>query len=378
MNTTSAGFFPTIIVGAGCAGLMLAHELVGSDNFPCLLVDPQEARPEHAFSFWDDGHPNLALARSLARKTWSRWEVKTFDRTVVKTSSSFLYSTVSSSNYESYLAKKIQNNNGSILRTKVNNLFKKDNLLQIETSSGKSFCTNRVFDSRPPQPSAKTLYQHFLGWEVKTKAPLFDDTMVTLMDFRVPQEEGFHFMYVLPYSKTTALIESTVYSRKILCPEWYEYQIIQYLKNLINCNTWEIMKKERGVIPLTEKNDAIPFGMPIGLGAGALRASTGYAFSQIIHQASSLGKQIKDKQKLIEIEPGYTKLEKWMDDVFLDVLASKPNLAPHVFSEMLDTLNGDEFVKFMMGDCPLAIKLKIIMALPKPSFARAALGSVFQ
>ena len=106
MNTTSAGFFPTVIVGAGCAGLTLAHELVGSDNFPCLLVDPQEARPEHAFSFWDDGHPNLALARSLARKTWARWEVKTFDRTVVKTSSSFLYSTVSSSNYESYLARK--------------------------------------------------------------------------------------------------------------------------------------------------------------------------------------------------------------------------------------------------------------------------------
>ena len=31
-------------------------------------------------------------------------------------------------------------------------VFKKDNLLQIETSSGKSFCANRVFDSRPPQP----------------------------------------------------------------------------------------------------------------------------------------------------------------------------------------------------------------------------------
>ena len=138
------------------------------------------------------------------------------------------------------------------------------------------------------------------------------------------------------------------------------------------------MKKERGVIPLTEKNDAIPFGMPIGLGAGALRASTGYAFSEIIHQARSLGKQIKDEQKFVEIEPGYTKLENWMDDVFLDVLASKPNLAPHVFSTMLDNLNGDEFVKFMMGGCPLAIKLKIIRALPKPIFISAALGGVFR
>ena len=375
-NSLNEEYFPTAIVGAGCAGLTLAHALIGSKNFPCLLLDPQEMRPEHAFSFWDDGHPNLALARSLAKKSWSKWEIKTLDRTVVKTSRTFFYSTVSSSSYEKYLTKNIKTNNGSILKTKVTRLHKKNDKHQIDTSSGKSFYAKNVFDSRPAQPSTKTLFQHFLGWEVNTVAPTFDDTMVTLMDFRVPQKEGFHFMYVLPYSKTSALIESTVYSSQILSSEWYEHQITQYLKNFLSCTTYKIVYKERGAIPLNKKNDVIPFGIPIGLNAGALRASTGYAFSQIIHQVSNLAKQIKAEKEIDAIGPGYTRLENWMDKVLLDVLSFNPDLAPHIFSTILNTLKGDEFVKFMIGGCPLAIKLKIIKALPKPSFIRAALRSV--
>ena len=183
-------------------------------------------------------------------------------------------------------------------------------------------------------------------------------------------------MYVLPYSKTSALIESTVYSSQILSSEWYEHQITQYLKNFLNCTTYEILYKEQGAIPLNKKNDVIPFGIPIGLNAGALRSSTGYAFSQIIHQVSNLAKQIKAEKEIGAIGPGYTKLENWMDKILLDVLSLKPDLAPHIFSTILDTLKGDEFVKFMIGGCPLAIKLKIIRALPKPSFISAALRSV--
>ena len=80
IETSDVEYFPTAIVGAGCAGLTLAHELINSKDFPCILLDPQKFRPEHAFSFWDDGHPHLTLARSLARKTWSKWEIRRLRR----------------------------------------------------------------------------------------------------------------------------------------------------------------------------------------------------------------------------------------------------------------------------------------------------------
>ena len=112
IETSDVEYFPTAIVGAGCAGLTLAYELINSKDFPCILLDPQKFRPEHAFSFWDDGHPHLTLARSLARKTWSKWEIRTFEETIQKSSSRFVYSTVSSSNYETFSTNAAVSTNG--------------------------------------------------------------------------------------------------------------------------------------------------------------------------------------------------------------------------------------------------------------------------
>ena len=378
IDTSDVEYFPTAIVGAGCAGLTLAHELINSKDFPCILLDPQKFRPEHAFSFWDDGHPHLTLARSLARKTWSKWEIRTFEETIQKSSSRFVYSTVSSSNYENYLFKKIIENRGKILYAKATDLYNTETCIRLETSSRNAVFANRVFDSRPPTPTNKTIFQHFLGWEIKTNKSVFDETLVTLMDFRVPQEDGFHFMYVLPYSETCALIESTVYSDTMLNPQWYENQITKYLTNVIQCTSWDVVNKEQGAIPLNYKKDLKPLGTPIGLNAGAMRASTGYAFSQIIHQAINVGKQLKQGQNLIQIKPGATRFENWMDNVFLDVLSSSPKLAPYVFSTLAKTLSGDDFVKFMIGDCPLSIKSRIILALPKVDFMLGALRSPFK
>ncbi len=378
IETSDVEYFPTAIVGAGCAGLTLAYELINSKDFPCILLDPQKFRPEHAFSFWDDGHPHLTLARSLARKTWSKWEIKTFEETIQKSSSRFVYSTVSSSNYETYLFKKIAENRGTILNARVTDLYNEDTYTRLETSSGDVFLANRVFDSRPPSPTKKTIFQHFLGWEIKTNKSVFDDTLVTLMDFRVPQEDGIHFIYVLPYSETSALVESTVYSDTVFNPKWYENQITEYLTNVIQCKSWDVVIKEKGAIPLNYKKDLKPLGTPIGLNAAAMRASTGYAFSQIIHQAINVSGQLKQGQDLIQIKPGATSFENWMDNVFLDVLSSSPKLAPYVFSTLAKTLSGDDFVKFMIGDCPLSIKLRIIFALPKSDFILGALRNAFK
>ena len=109
-----------------------------------------------------------------------------------------------------------------------------------------------------------------------------------------------------------------------------------------------------------------------------MRTSTGYAFSQIIHQAINVGKQLKKGQNLVQIKPGATSFENWMDNVFLDVLSSSPKLAPYVFLTLAKTLSGDDFVKFMIGDCPLSIKSRIILALPKVDFMLGALRSPFK
>ena len=67
-----------------------------------------------------------------------------------------------------------------------------------------------TFDSRPPRASRNAMLQHFLGQEIQVDKPVFDPSTAILMDFRVDQSKGMHFIYLLPYSPTEALVESTL------------------------------------------------------------------------------------------------------------------------------------------------------------------------
>ena len=69
------------------------------------------------------------------------------------------------------------------------------------------------------------MLQHFQGIEVKTKQPCFDKDMAILMDFRVDQSKGMHFIYLLPYSTTEALVESTLFSTELVDEEFYSTSI---------------------------------------------------------------------------------------------------------------------------------------------------------
>ena len=69
------------------------------------------------------------------------------------------------------------------------------------------------------------MLQHFQGIEVKTKQPCFDKDMAILMDFRVDQSKGMHFIYLLPYSATEALVESTLFSTELVDEEFYSIQL---------------------------------------------------------------------------------------------------------------------------------------------------------
>ena len=48
-----------------------------------------------------------------------------------------------------------------------------------------------VFDSRSPQVAHGGLTQEFVGQTIEVKKPLFNSGIVTLMDFRCDQSQGF-------------------------------------------------------------------------------------------------------------------------------------------------------------------------------------------
>ena len=60
-------------------------------------------------------------------------------------------------------------------------------------------------------------------------------------------------MYILPFDKNFALVEYTLFSKKTLKKEEYEYNIKQYLEDK-NAGEFKVVEKESGSIPMTGYN----------------------------------------------------------------------------------------------------------------------------
>ncbi|MBM4363109.1 MAG: lycopene beta-cyclase CrtY [Deltaproteobacteria bacterium] len=79
---------------------------------------------------------------------------------------------------------------------------------------GRRLTARSVVDARGPDgflPRGRPAYQKFLGLELELAVPTRQDRPF-LMDARVPQRDGFRFLYVLPFSPTRVLVEDTCFS----------------------------------------------------------------------------------------------------------------------------------------------------------------------
>jgi len=195
-----------------------------------------------------------------------------------------------------------------------------------------------------------------------------------LMDFRCDQSRGIHFIYVLPFSPYQALVESTMFSPKIEDTAFYETAIDDYLA--AHCGVTEkiILRREQGAIPMGIIIDDQDHSLAIGGRGGAIRPSSGYAFGFIQKQIDGLIKKLKEGQIPQDLSP-HAPLDLWMDRIFLTVIRHNPTLAPRLFHAMAKALTGDEMASFMSGDADHALRLKVIIAMPKWPFLKAVLGA---
>jgi len=106
----------------------------------------------------------------------------------------------------------------------------------------------------------------------------------------------------------------------------------------------------------------------IGASSGAIRLSSGYAFSNIQSQMRELAINLsRGNDQVPESMP--TALVR-MDKIFNNVLLSRPDLSKEIFMRMARALNGDEFARFMLGSANIKEWLKVILSMPKAPFIK--------
>ena len=361
-----------VIIGGGCAGLSLARHAQSLPHQRVAIIEGKAKRQDHAWGvFASDSLKEIAAdALAMTRKTWHRWQIITAEGTATQTSQTRPYACLESKAWLTYCRQQARENGVRFIH---------DQVISADahsiTTSTETITTDQVYDSRPNPIPQGMMIQHFIGHEIQVVSPVFDPDTAILMDFRCDQSRGIHFIYVLPFSATQALVESTVFSPQIEDNDFYETAIAAYLKDQFNITEKIVLRREQGAIPMGIIPEDHRTGLPIGGRGGAIRPSSGYAFAFIQRQLTSLIDNLATGNLPTRMTPHH-KIDLLMDRIFLKVLHRKPKLAPRLFHAIAQKLTGDEMARFMAGEADLALRLKVIMAMPKWPFIWALISGI--
>lgn len=298
-----------IIAGAGCAGMSLLMRMVVDPFFASkkILVVDADAKQQNdrTWCFWET-KPDLF--ESIVYHQWNKLDFYSDYYSSELSINPYTYKMIKGIDFYNYVkTSALASPNIEWRKASIKKLVESsDNLIGgVELANGECIYAEYVFSSilfEPikAKPSEYHFLQHFKGWEIKTAADCFDSSRAVFMDFRVGQEEGTTFMYVLPTSANTALIEYTLFTEQLLEDAAYNSALKKYITEQLHINDYEILHEEKGVIPMTTKPFPNAKGRHIfiGIAGGQAKASSGYAFKYIQKRTAGLVEAMKQGKHL--------------------------------------------------------------------------------
>ncbi|WP_445383386.1 lycopene cyclase family protein [Robiginitalea sp. IMCC43444] len=370
--------FDFIIVGGGASGLLLADAL-GCDPYfrekrIALIEKGSKTSNDRTWCFWEDGPGPFD---DILFRQWDYLRFKGPDFEKKLPLGDFSYKMLrGDAFYKAYYARIASYPNIELIKDAVLEIQESGDGAEVVTQTNR-FRANLVFSSvlfQPLEPLMKpypVLKQHFLGWHLKTKSPVFDAQAATFMDFSISQSGNTRFMYILPFSESEAIVEYTLFSEDLLETSEYEKALRDYIKNDLDCEEYEIVDTERGSIPMTSNHFTAADSehiIHIGIAGGWAKASTGYTFWNSSQKAQKLVKALKNGSKLQMA----SKNKFWYYDMLLlNVLARNNNRGSEVFSALFKSLEPEIILRFLHEQTSLSEDFRIINSSPKKMFIGA-------
>ena len=180
------------------------------------------------------------------------------------------------------------------------------------------------------------------------------------MDF-YNSKKNVIFTYILPFSKTKALVETTFFSYDI------NFKQVEKLHKLTlkKFDIKEITRTEKAVLPMSPYTNLKMEKQyyKIGNFAGASRPASGYAFTRIALWANQIETKSEFSYEMINHKENY--LTNWLDKIFLSVLRSNPQEAPEIFRIFFTKVPISSVIRFLSDQSRLIDYLVIILKLPK-------------
>ena len=282
-----------IIIGGGLAGSLTALALSGRRPDVDLLLVEQDASlgGNHVWSFFDgdvdsDGR---ALIEPMVTRQWPEHEVMFPKR---RRRLSFGYNSIRSAQLDRVVRSALPPDR--ILRARVQEVAPDSVLLE----SGETIVASGIIDARGASslPGIELAWQKFVGRTFRASRP-HRHSFPVIMDATVPQEDGYRFVYTLPFSDHDLMVEDTYYSDtpELDVPTIRE-RIADYLAGRLDGSA-EMIAEETGVLPIVldgaaeslwPDRDPLP---RLGLRGGFFHPTTGYSLPDAVANALLITRQ---------------------------------------------------------------------------------------
>ncbi|WP_255308125.1 lycopene cyclase family protein [Streptomyces marincola] len=375
-----------VVIGAGAAGLTLAHRLVETAGAEVVLVTapPGPLRPaERTWCWWEapGGPYDDALVTSFHRLRVHGRAGDVADRAPRR----LRYKMLRSGGLETLVRDRLANRSAfrevTATVTDVRDAPGGGAEVRGTGPEGRPVLLRArwAFDSRPPPrlPRARTtLFQHFRGWFVRTPHAAFEPGVADLMDFRVPQPpRGVAFCYVLPLGTHEALVEYTEFSPAPLPREAYERALRHYTRHLLALPEPRITATEAGVIPMTDGVFPRRAGTAlfrVGIAGGAARPATGYAFAAAQRQSRAVAAALRAGLPPVPPHPHSTR-SRAMDAVLLAALDTGRVRGADLLARLFHEVPTERLLRFLDGDTHWWEDIAVGLRTPARPMLRTAL-----
>ncbi|MEM6687141.1 MAG: lycopene cyclase family protein [Bacteroidota bacterium] len=372
-----------IIAGSGCAGLSLLYRMLQDAALrekQILVIDKAtKNRNDRTWCFWEKG---TGLFEPIVTHQWKTLEFLSDDFQQKFDMPEYRYKMIQGIDFYNHVLNFAESfENVTFTSESITSIDSKDGDATVATENN-VYKAHYVFNSTnlfyPKMDTSNSLLQHFEGWVIKTTAPVFDKKVGRLMDFRLSQEHGATFMYVLPTSETEALVEYTLFTEKVLDKEEYKSALKEYIESYLEIDDYDVLHTEFGIIPmsLAKFSRSVPNEkhiINVGTAGGFTKASSGYTFQFIQRHAENVIDLLKQGKHPNPPLTFRDKMFEWYDRTLLEVLLSEKLEGKEIFATMFKKLPIEMILAFLANESTFWQDMKVMTCLPILPFLTSGL-----
>lgn len=376
--------FDFILLGNGASsGLVLIElkkkKLLHSSQI--LIVEPFKGSSKNKnFCFWANPEDSIVTELShLIEHTWTEIEI---NQNKAEELNPLRYYHISNRNIQNHIKEITATENIQYLFPEVSSISRdtEGEFIQID---GQKYYSSNILDSRTPsfqktEQHETLIFQSFIGWEVKLHKEIVNTNSFKMMDFEIDQNNFTQFVYLLPLSSDTALIEFTRFGENIITEDEAEQTLNAYITE--HLGEFEKISVEQGCIPMSncnldfQKNKSLT---QLGARNYCVKPSTGYALKTMHSQAKKIVRLFEER-KPTRLNNIYHKEATsgrfaFYDALLLIILMRWPSQGKKIFTQLFARVDTKTILNFLDEKTTLREEIGIFKKLPIGIFLRALL-----